>query len=319
MPIKFILVPIIGAVIGYFTNWLAIKMLFRPHNAVYLFGFKLPFTPGLIPKERGRLADKVGSTLSSHVLTPTVIEEALTRPDMQGAISGLINGFIDNIITDERTIAESLGANFFDSLTERVNISELLIGAFDKWDGLSAYLEHLDETNPALDKAIRSMVQTVGRDNLGSLVSIFVDYDKAYLKMKSRLIEFMNDSENRHSIASKLAVELEKQIQVDGFVRNYLEQTSIAKICSAIPEERVNDIKRAITDAAMGALKSAALTVAQKLDISKLVTDKINEMSLDEAENLILSVVSKELKMITLLGGLLGFILGFVPLLLELF
>ena len=48
--LSFLLGPIIGGVIGYSTNWLAIKMMFRPHKAKYIFGMKIPFTPGLMPK-----------------------------------------------------------------------------------------------------------------------------------------------------------------------------------------------------------------------------------------------------------------------------
>ena len=48
-----IIIPIIvGSVIGYATNWLAIKMLFRPLREKRLLGVRLPFTPGLIPKEK---------------------------------------------------------------------------------------------------------------------------------------------------------------------------------------------------------------------------------------------------------------------------
>ena len=48
--IQFISGPIIGGVIGYCTNWLAIKMLFRPYNEIKIRGRVLPFTPGIIPK-----------------------------------------------------------------------------------------------------------------------------------------------------------------------------------------------------------------------------------------------------------------------------
>lgn len=42
----------LGAIIGGFTNHLAIKMLFRPHRPIYIGKFQVPFTPGLIPKRR---------------------------------------------------------------------------------------------------------------------------------------------------------------------------------------------------------------------------------------------------------------------------
>jgi uncharacterized membrane protein YheB (UPF0754 family) len=59
---------VVGAVIGYVTNWLAIKMLFRPRRAYRLFGWRLPFTPGLIPKERERIAVALGSSVAGDLL-----------------------------------------------------------------------------------------------------------------------------------------------------------------------------------------------------------------------------------------------------------
>lgn len=50
MIIKYIAGPVIGAVIGYFTNFIAVKMLFHPKKEIKVFGHKLPFTPGAIPK-----------------------------------------------------------------------------------------------------------------------------------------------------------------------------------------------------------------------------------------------------------------------------
>lgn len=60
---KFFIPALVGAFIGYITNWLAIKMLFRPHHEKRIFGIKLPFTPGLIPKEKDRIAKSVGKLL----------------------------------------------------------------------------------------------------------------------------------------------------------------------------------------------------------------------------------------------------------------
>ncbi len=46
----YIISPIVGAIIGYFTNWVAIKMLFRPYKKLKIGPIPIPFTPGLIPK-----------------------------------------------------------------------------------------------------------------------------------------------------------------------------------------------------------------------------------------------------------------------------
>ena len=55
----YLLGPLVGGVIGYITNDVAIRMLFRPHQPKYLFGIHIPFTPGIIPKERFRIAQAV--------------------------------------------------------------------------------------------------------------------------------------------------------------------------------------------------------------------------------------------------------------------
>ncbi len=71
--------PIIGGVIGYFTNDLAIKMLFRPYKAVYLGGKKLPFTPGLIPSNQERLAQRIADTIMGSLLTPEELQNLARR------------------------------------------------------------------------------------------------------------------------------------------------------------------------------------------------------------------------------------------------
>ena len=67
--------PIVGAVIGYFTNYLAVKMLFHPYNPVYIGKCKLPFTPGIIPKRKEALAKTIGDAVANHLLTDEDIKE----------------------------------------------------------------------------------------------------------------------------------------------------------------------------------------------------------------------------------------------------
>ncbi|MEY2978241.1 MAG: DUF445 domain-containing protein [Prochlorotrichaceae cyanobacterium] len=70
--------PIAGGIIGYFTNDLAIQMLFRPYRARYLFGRKIPFTPGLIPSNQDRLARRISDAIMGSLLTPDELNK-LTR------------------------------------------------------------------------------------------------------------------------------------------------------------------------------------------------------------------------------------------------
>ena len=61
----YIIPPLIGAVIGYCTNYIAVKMLFRPRNEIKVLGRTLPFTPGAIPKNKPRLAKAIGEVVET--------------------------------------------------------------------------------------------------------------------------------------------------------------------------------------------------------------------------------------------------------------
>ena len=78
--------PVIGAIIGYCTNYIAVKMLFYPRKAIYVCGHKLPFTPGAIPKGKDRLAKAIGNVVSGTLLTEKDITDKLLSPEVESAV-----------------------------------------------------------------------------------------------------------------------------------------------------------------------------------------------------------------------------------------
>ncbi|MBW6521527.1 MAG: DUF445 family protein [Desulfoarculaceae bacterium] len=82
--------PVVGAFIGYLTNKVAIKMLFRPLNPWRIFGIRLPLTPGVIPAKRGELAVNIGEMVGEHLLTSREIGQALANESFQTHLYGLI-------------------------------------------------------------------------------------------------------------------------------------------------------------------------------------------------------------------------------------
>ena len=97
----------IGALIGGFTNHLAIKMLFRPHEAKYIGSWRLPFTPGLIPKRRDELAKQFGKTVTNYLLTPDTFKKKLLTPEMEKkAELFLQNQLESHILHSDKTLNE---------------------------------------------------------------------------------------------------------------------------------------------------------------------------------------------------------------------
>ncbi len=54
---------VIGGVIGYITNYIAIRMLFQPYEAKYIGKWQIPFTPGIIPRRKDAFAEALGAAV----------------------------------------------------------------------------------------------------------------------------------------------------------------------------------------------------------------------------------------------------------------
>lgn len=485
--------PIAGSIIGYGTNYVAIKMLFRPHTPKYIGKFRIPFTPGLIPKEKSVLAKEIGKTVEQHLLGEDVLIETLTSfkakeaflrlintipstmeaseytinewiytrlgvdmeqnigtltdqfvvetlnalqsketmdviiPYIVDGIANLIDKNISNIISHEDTVdtLTQLGTNLAQSETVQDNIKQYLQQVEDKiletntplYDTIPPeYIEYIynivQENAPYIGESIinavsegesaekiKVAIKKWAEENFNPMVLMFVKVDKIYegiitlaktalndekisddfgrfmcqmieglLKQppsfyikdkdsipnyKTKLINILqqninktninsiiqtiNDellnSENRQELITSSYIKehinnwlnlswdryinsetifvLSKQIlsQLIQFIGN----NPIANLSMLIPSTITEQIGEGLFHYYTQVINSNSKVIAEIMDISKLVESKINEFSSQEAEDIIISVVNNQLKAITWLGALLGFIIGIIP------
>jgi len=96
MNVNFLLFPVVGALIGAVTNQVAIKMLFRPYRAWHLGSWRVPFTPGVIPAQRGTIAHNIAETFENQLLSGQDIHEFMTgeraRQLMEQRVDELLKG-----------------------------------------------------------------------------------------------------------------------------------------------------------------------------------------------------------------------------------
>ncbi len=109
---KFLIPVVVGGIIGYFTNWLAIKMLFRPLEEKRILGYRLAFTPGLIPKERERIAKNIGSSVGVHLLSTETIVKSLENQKIEEKINNWIEKKV-NLLKDDQTSIDDLLTSIF--------------------------------------------------------------------------------------------------------------------------------------------------------------------------------------------------------------
>ena len=72
------LIPVISAFIGWFTNWIAIKMLFHPKEPKKIFCITIQ---GIFPKRQQQFAEKLGKLVSQELLSFADIQQKLVHPD----------------------------------------------------------------------------------------------------------------------------------------------------------------------------------------------------------------------------------------------
>lgn len=93
--------PIIGAFIGYLTNKVAIRMLFRPLKPWYIFGLRVPMTPGVIPSKRHELAENIGVMVGEHLLTARDIGTALSMEPFQEHLYSLVDDRVSEVLESD--------------------------------------------------------------------------------------------------------------------------------------------------------------------------------------------------------------------------
>ena len=279
--------PIIGAVIGYCTNYIAVKMLFYPRNEVKVWGHKVPFTPGAIPKGKPRLAKSVGNIVANTLLTEEDIKQKILSPETEEAV-------VDKIMDElSKKIYVGMGricSNYEEYGDLKANLSD----AFT--DQIMESIGKIDFKNTIATEAGRIIKEKVN----GTMLAMFLSNEMLDSFIQPVGIELENYiAENGRDFVQK---EVNEKIMV-------FEQKSILDLCEDmnVEEERIRIAVRSIYHKAS---ENAVNGVLKNVDISAMIEDKINEMKTEELEKVVLAVMKKELDTIVNLGALIGFILG---------
>ena len=178
--------PIIGGVIGYFTNYIAVKMLFRPLKPVKIGGRTLPFTPGIIPKGKPRLAKALGKAVGEKLLTREDIRKMLLSGEVKDKIlDGVVKGiqevqhsqdsletFLEQYMTVEDY--EAMRGHLEDFITEKIShgLEQLDVGKIIAEEGAKEIREKFQGTMVSMflkDDLIKSVAEPIG-DKVGEYI-----------------------------------------------------------------------------------------------------------------------------------------------------
>ncbi|SEP80037.1 DUF445 domain-containing protein [Piscibacillus halophilus] len=214
-----IFMVLIGALIGGMTNFLAIKMLFRPYEAVYIGKFKLPFTPGLIPKRRAELAEQLGRVVTDYLVTSDALEQKVLEPDFQQKISVMINQQIDQMIDHGYTLQDlilKINPNFKAS-----DLEQELEQTFEK------KIKRIYEKNKHL--TISEVLPNELHEVIESQLPEFTSY------VIQQIDQYLTSEEGQRKISESASKFLQTQGFLGNMVSSYLGEDGLAeKITPAI-------------------------------------------------------------------------------------
>ena len=92
-----------------------------------MFGIDIPFTPGIIPKEKGRIAEAVGGVISENLMNKEVLEKYLLSEDMVGKVRSAVDEFIATQQRNNETVSQFLGHYLskeeIDTISQNINQS----------------------------------------------------------------------------------------------------------------------------------------------------------------------------------------------------
>lgn len=294
--LPYILTPLFGAIIGYITNWIAIKMLFRPHRAHYLFGKKLPFTPGIIPKEKGRIAASIGEAISQNLMNEEVLRQTLLSDDMLSKVVAAFDKGVDRLRHEDKSLHDWLTVLISKEEVEKAEIQvKAEIAKTVSENLVSADLGH-KIAHMAVDHAIEKMKN-------GLLGFFHIDKLLGNLRISAEQLLEKNIDEMLATNAADMVAAM-----VDTSIDN-LTNSSVSSLL-ANRDEQIASARNTVLYAYRQTVENHLPAMLASLDIKRIIEDRINDMDTMEVERLIFEVMDKELTAIIRLGILLGFIMG---------
>lgn len=277
--------PLIGAVIGYITNYIAIKMLFRPLEAKYFCGRRLPFTPGIVPRRKNALAKILGNA---------IVEKFFNADDLE-------------VVFQSAAFSDAVADRLAKTLRSDLTIGEVLADTPE--DGLYRLKEDLC-ANIIKDVYESEIPEYTARQG-GVFLREMLPSDSVLSKAAAGAYDSMTDTltEKMRGLLIDEGLNLSLPIAEKEFAR--IQGEPVSAITGMISEDP-DALKEKLRALYAHFMAKNVRPIVESIDVGGMITEKIIQMSPLEVETLVLMVVRRELNLVVLFGAFLGALIGAV-------
>lgn len=297
MDINLLITPVVAGIIGYITNALAIRMLFRPYESIYIGRFHVPFTPGIIPSQRKRIASSTGQVVSEEFLNSEILKNALLSDETVTDLKEALIANIESCRNDERSVREVLSEYYPEEKIDRK--AEAL-----SWKTSVLIRDKLLENDIGRRIAVAAMAENKEKTEKGF-------FSKTISKIFESAMSGIQDTiaKNINDFVREKGVDMigEELCSVSGDFQSM-------KLCDiyALNEKRIPRFVEEAENAYREFIKENTGNMLSVVNVRGIIEDRIEKLSARDLEKLSFDLMKRELNAIVYLGALLGFLIGTV-------
>ena len=182
------LIPFISAFIGWFTNWIAIKMLFHPRQPMKL-GFMT--LQGIFPKRQRQFAEKLGKLVADELLSFEDIREKLTDPQKIKNIIPLVEDHLEHFLRVKLPEAMPVLSMFIGDSTIK-QIKDVLVKELDTLFPMMI-AQYLDNVKDELDleRIVTDKVAAFSSDKLEQILQGIMSREFRFVEIIGGVLGFL--------------------------------------------------------------------------------------------------------------------------------
>ncbi|WPD20906.1 MAG: DUF445 family protein [Candidatus Electrothrix scaldis] len=230
--------PLLGALIGYLTNKVAIRMLFRPLNPWYILGMRVPMTPGIIPSKRHELAENIGAMVGEKLLTANDIGTALSAEPFQDHLYQIIDDRAKDILTQDLGPVQTVLPRRFRAYA-RIGLRTL---KHHLHNGVQTYLTS-DQFREALDQLVPEQLEKLGSRRIDELLRE-KDRKGFYRFMEASLEKIVSSPENTKLLARQIQNGVTEAAVSGKTLEDFLPKELVQLICATVEQQSPQLLRR---------------------------------------------------------------------------
>ena len=170
----------ISATIGWITNWVAIKMLFRPHKEINFGLFKIQ---GLIPKRRTEIGSGIANIIQNELISVKDVISNIDREEFSKRLNALIDEVLDkNLKKKVKEKFPFLQMFFTDKIAKDIGntIKDIIMGNQEK---IFEIFSNYAEENIDFEVIISDKISNFSLDKLEEIITFLAKKELKHIEV----------------------------------------------------------------------------------------------------------------------------------------